>query len=39
MDIVGKSCMFITSGSYKVKLWKYGKSWKKNFTVPILFEV
>ena len=31
--------MLITSGSYRVKLWKYGKMEKKNFTVPILFEV
>ena len=39
MDTVGRNYMLITPGSYRVKLWKYGKMGKKNFTVPILFEV
>ena len=29
MDTVERNYMLITSGSYRVKLWKYGKMGKK----------
>ena len=38
MDTVGRNYMLITSESYRVTL-EIWQNRKKNFTVPILFEV